>query len=133
MIDQTGTLGTLGGQGFQGFQGFQESQESHGRDSCRDACPHCGVVGQLHTVLTPDGPHHARTGCSGCGRFVRWEPAPMTPERARAFALPFGKYTGTTLGEMLAIDPAYLRWLAGRDNLKPGLRRALDQILGGQP
>jgi hypothetical protein len=33
------------------------------------------------SILTPEGPHYAKSICEDCGRFVRWEPKPETIER----------------------------------------------------
>lgn len=32
-------------------------------------------------VRTPDGPHHGKTLCVECGRFLRWEKKPETLSR----------------------------------------------------
>ena len=53
----------------------------------------------------------------------------MTPERARAFVLPFGKHKGEPLGRGVRDDPGYLGWLAGLPDLAPTIRRAVGAIL----
>lgn len=75
-------------------------------------CRHCG--GELFQVTCERGPHFARLGCRGCGRFAGWVPKPWTIARARSFVLPFGKYRGRTLGALAATDAGrgYVQWLA---------------------
>jgi hypothetical protein len=36
----------------------------------------------------------------------------MTPERARSFVMPFGKYATESLDAVAAHDPGYIDWLA---------------------
>jgi uncharacterized protein (DUF3820 family) len=88
-----------------------------------NTCPHCGST-NLVTSPTPGGPHHARTDCGDCGHFLRWEPAPVTAERANAFTLPFGQYVGRTLAEVAATAEGrrYLAWLQGAEHTKRTLR-----------
>src|SRR5262245_46059159 len=85
-------------------------------------CPRCG--GPLLTERMESGPHFARTRCRACG-FRRWERAPMTPERAAAFVLPFGRHRGRTLAEVGVADRGYLEWLAALPALAPSIRQAV--------
>jgi hypothetical protein len=68
----------------------------------------------LHLVQSSGGPHFGRFDCLDCG--LRGSPvkAPWTIERARAFALPFGKHKGKTVGKLAetASGRSYLEWLA---------------------
>ncbi len=94
-----------------------------------ETCPRCGSP-RIFTMRCTEGPHYAQTGCSDCaaaGRrsHIRWEEAPMTPERAAAFVMPFGKHRGTALH---AVPVDYLQWLAAR--LDDGaVRRAIEEHL----
>jgi uncharacterized protein (DUF3820 family) len=85
----------------------------------------------VSSVRCATGPHHARAICLDCDRTLGWVPAPMTDERARAFVMPFGKYKGTTIGEILDQPDGerYLRWLHGQSPEGP-LGRALGHIFG---
>jgi hypothetical protein len=38
-------------------------------------CPSCGATG-TEEVPCPEGPHHAKLTCAGCGRFLRFLPRP---------------------------------------------------------
>lgn len=94
-------------------------------------CPRCGSGRLATTPMGPGSPHHARTDCRGCGRFVRWEPAPMTFARAASFVMPLGKHAGRTL-EAIAADPGglrYLEWLAVQAWVKGSLLRAIECYL----
>lgn len=69
-------------------------------------CPCCGAELALHAVeprppqgRRPDGPRG---------------PDDMTPERAAAFVVPFGKHRGLTLAELALRDPEYFRWGASQ-------------------
>lgn len=97
-----------------------------------DLCRYCNSPNLL-TVRCESGPFYARTGCRDCGRFLRWEPAPMTYARACAFVLPFGKHAGESLAQVgeTAEGRRYLLWLADQD-LKPTLQRAIDCYLAGE-
>jgi hypothetical protein len=67
-------------------------------------------------------PHFARRVCLDCGKHLAWVRGPMTPGRAAAFRLGFGKHKGKTL---LAIDAAgdraYLEWVADTWESHPGI------------
>jgi uncharacterized protein (DUF3820 family) len=100
-----------------------------------DACRHCGSLALFTVRCESPSPHYARTGCRACGRFLRWEPAPMTPERAAGFVMPFGKHQGKTLGE-LAETPSgrsYLEWLRIQDRIGGSMHKAIDAVLGPHP
>lgn len=105
---------------------------SHIEKSPLDRCPYCGSV-NLDTVPCRTGPHFARVRCLDCKRQLRWAPAPLSPEHARAFVMPFGKYKGMTLGAIVATPDGsrYLRWLLSEADLRPGLARKLRMALGG--
>lgn len=53
----------------------------------------------------------------------------MSDAVSEDFIMPFGKYRGQTLGDILAGDPKYLDWLAGLDNLRAPLRAAVDDMV----
>ena len=91
-------------------------------------CGPCRAPGVL--TLTPEGPHHGRRNCPKCGRWLEWEPAPMTPGRAADFVVPFGKYEGRALGRAAAEDPRYFHWaLTGCRACKGSFRRAVEMVL----
>jgi hypothetical protein len=94
-----------------------------------EQCPHCGSR-RLSSARCPGGPHFGRVDCRDCGKHVRWERTPMTPERAAAFTLPFGKHKGETLAEVGSTDRRYLEWLASLADLAPSFRRAVVCYLG---
>jgi uncharacterized protein (DUF3820 family) len=54
--------------------------------------------------------------------------AKMTMEQAYHVIMPFGKYSGRTLGEITHADLLYLDWLNGRDNLRDPLLTAVALI-----
>ncbi len=92
-----------------------------------ESCPWCGSE-NLFTVLCEQGLHYARTGCSGCGRHLRWESRPITPEDAPNEIMPFGRYRGVPLGE---IDRSYLRWARDNAGLHGRLAAAVALVLDG--
>jgi hypothetical protein len=62
----------------------------------------------------PPQPHYGKLGCSTCalaGRksFIRWVAAPMTPARAAAFRMPFGRYGGQILATIPTDDLVWMR------------------------
>jgi uncharacterized protein (DUF3820 family) len=97
-----------------------------------ETCPHCGGS-SLHTVECIVGPHHSRTGCSDCGRFIRFNPVPWTISRARAFVMPFGKHRGKSLAELTRTDSGrgYVEWLA--ENVAGNVGTAAGVVLGIVP
>lgn len=58
------------------------------------------------------GPHLGEY-CRNCGKWLRWMPQRMTPERARSIVMPIGKHKGRKLSE---IDSGYLRWYEANGN-----------------
>lgn len=70
-------------------------------------CPSCGV--DLHIALhvaKDEQPQPQRRRQDGS-----LEPAPMTPERAEAFTMPFGKFKGLSLAQIDADGHRdYLEW-----------------------
>lgn len=92
------------------------------------SCPRCGSERLATTPMGPGSPHHARTDCLDCGRFVRWEAAPMDAQRAADFVLPFGKHRGRTLEQIAADEEGrrYLHWLGAQDGIKGSVRRAIE-------
>jgi hypothetical protein len=55
----------------------------------------------------------------------------MTPERALAFTMPFGRYKGRTLAEIQDQNPDYLRWLATECSART-VRRAAAYLIAQQ-
>jgi hypothetical protein len=96
-----------------------------------ECCPRCGLV-DLVTVRCFTGPHYARVTCPGCQRHVCWLPHPMTKERADEFVMPYGKFAGSKLSEILATDRggSYLRWILDNTDPRPTVRRAIERALG---
>jgi len=46
--------------------------------------------------------------------------------------LPFGKFSGMTLGELAQNEPDYFSWLAGLDDIsKPSLKSAIQEVANG--
>lgn len=95
-------------------------------------CAYCGSANLFSVILEPPSPHYARLGCRDCQRSLGFEPAPMTAERAAAFVLPFGKYSGMAVGKVAASAEGrrYLRWLADQDGIRATIRRAIEFHLG---
>jgi uncharacterized protein (DUF3820 family) len=92
-------------------------------------CPFCQGT-RLFSVRCLIGPHFSRLGCSDCGRHIKYEPAPWSLERARAFVTPFGKFKGRSVGD-LADDKKgrpYLAWAA--ENLDGNAAVAAAVVLG---
>ena len=79
-----------------------------------ETCPKCGDTDLLEVRCVGTGPHYARISCRKCQKHVRHLPAPWSFARAEAFAMPFGKHRGKTLGELSKSGQGrgYLRWLA---------------------
>lgn len=96
-----------------------------------ECCSYCGSP-DLFTVRCEHGPHFARTGCRACGRHLKWEPRPMDRASALDYRWPLPKHRGKRLGDVLQADPEYVRWAAENLDLRGGLKRALDAVLGGE-
>jgi hypothetical protein len=77
----------------------------------RSYCRGCGSSAVTVTRCT-SGPHHASIRCTECGA-VTWAKAPWTLARARAFVLPWGKYRGWKLSDLIGTEDglSYLHWL----------------------
>jgi hypothetical protein len=75
-------------------------------------CPRCG--GALRFVPS-DGPHFGRYDCLSCGRIGAWVKSPWSARRAADFTLPYGKYAGSRVGDLVHSSEgrAYLAWAAG--------------------
>jgi uncharacterized protein (DUF3820 family) len=98
----------------------------------QETCPYCQGT-RLFSVRCLVGPHYSRLGCSDCGRHIKYEAAPWTMERARAFVMPFGKFKGRTVGALADDKQArsYLAWAA--DNLDGNAGTAAAVALGLKP
>lgn len=46
--------------------------------------------------------------------------------------MPFGKYSGCTLGQILEMDPEYLRWLDQDANLREGTLRCAISLIAAE-
>lgn len=62
-------------------------------------CPKCGN----RTYLTRSG-HHIKWSCINCGYLK------FLPQKSENFIMPFGKYKGKSLIEILTVDEEYLCW-----------------------
>lgn len=82
--------------------------------SLGDRCRYCGSDKLFTVRCSPPARQYARAGCSACGRFLRWEPAPWTRARAAEFIMPFGRFRGRPLAELTRTPDgrSYLRWPA---------------------
>lgn len=98
-----------------------------------DRCPYCQSVKLATTFCEPPSHHYARTDCVDCGRFLRWEPTPMTDERAANFMLPFGEHRDRSLEAIgsSAKGLSYLRWLLTNPWMSQhrGVARAVEHYL----
>jgi uncharacterized protein (DUF3820 family) len=77
-------------------------------------CPRCGSDDIATTPASP--PHHAEARCLECRR--HWYiTAPWTYEREKNFCMPYGKYRGHRLADLIETSDglSYVRWLATRD------------------
>jgi uncharacterized protein (DUF3820 family) len=82
-------------------------------------CNRCGLVNDYTTREA--GPHVSAV-CNGCDRFIKHIP------QDKPFLLPFGKYKGTPLTDMVTDDQVkYLHWLKGV--AKENLALKIDQHL----
>ena len=73
-------------------------------------CRHCGSIDD-YKIERGKGPHFAQAVCKGCGKHIKWLPAP-----AKDMIMPFGKYAGQMISEIS--DDKYLLWVV--QNVKPG-------------
>lgn len=65
----------------------------------------CGAT----TVERREKGPHLGAYCMECGKWLRWEPKPITLESALVYPMPFGKHRGLAMGEL---PPGYVDWLA---------------------
>src|SRR5215208_5784182 len=89
-------------------------------------CPRCGAT-RLVLVRCESGPHYGKRLCGECRRFRGWAPWPMTPEKAGASELHFGRFQGWRLDALAATADGrgYLLWLGDQPWLKGRLRSAV--------
>jgi uncharacterized protein (DUF3820 family) len=83
-------------------------------------CRYCGSP-NLFAVECTTGPHWARSGCSGCGRFLQWLAKPDDAKSAGEFLMPFGKHRGRKLADL---PSDYLQWVAEEVEERSISRRA---------
>lgn len=57
-------------------------------------------------------------------------PPPANPSAAADLVLNFGKYSGKTIREIFKTDRQYLAWLAGSEKTEPGVKAAVQMVLG---
>ena len=96
-------------------------------------CPHCG--GELEITAARRQPGHHDPPRSGPPprepprERKAWErePLPWTPERARAFTMPIGKYKGRTIAQIGLADRPYVEWMA--ENLDRNCQKAAEVYL----
>jgi transcription elongation factor Elf1 len=76
-------------------------------------CPYCGSSKLFERSLDRSS-HYAETSCRDCGRHLKFNHGPWSLERALAFELPFGKYRGFKIGELLKTGKgrSYLVWIS---------------------
>lgn len=96
-----------------------------------EACRHCGSTELGEVLCDPPSPHYSRVICRACSRTLGWGSVPLTPERAAAFVMPFGRFAGSTLARIGASTRgrSYLRWLLDEADLTPSARRAIETHL----
>lgn len=82
----------------------------------------------IKEVIFKNGTKHLERKCVKCGRQNGYAPKDIDPNDWR---LPFGKYKGKTLGEVLKEDKSYLEWLYDNSK-KETMRNRIDEVLGGQ-
>ena len=83
----------------------------------------CRMCSSDHLVQRPrkfaNGTEHIEEVCTDCGAHQRFV---SQDKPATDFVMPFGKYGGRTIGEIMAADPDYVEWAA--ENLKqPKIRK----------
>ena len=76
---------------------------------------------ELYTVAGP----HIRLDCPACGGFIKFIAKELEGEPADLI-VPFGKYNGQTLGQILISDRSYLEFIArGTGNIGRAARKLL--------
>jgi hypothetical protein len=88
-------------------------------------CPCCGA--QLELTASRRQPSHSDPPRDRPPPRGNPPPQPWTPERARNFKMPIGKYKGKTVGQIGLVDLPYLEWMA--ENLDRNCQKAAEVYL----
>lgn len=84
------------------------STESHASPPPRP-CRKCGSIAfRTEGVTFKDGTEHIKRICLECESFIDYAMKEMPEEM---FVMPFGKYKGLSLAQLVEQDAAYARWL----------------------
>jgi hypothetical protein len=92
-------------------------------------CGWCSLdVSEPDTETIPllNGGFHIKATCPKCHGFLKFLPT-GTPRK-----LYFGKYNGELIADIAKNDLPYLKWLLERQDLKPKLRREIEEAIGGK-
>lgn len=80
-------------------------------------------------VVHSNGTKHIRRECRDCGKFYGFKRHVPNSE----FKMPFGKFIGKDLSQVLETDPHYFEWLmkpTDSNNLKKRMEDMWDSITG---
>jgi hypothetical protein len=85
----------------------------------RCQCYRCGATLEVNLSVAPpqqqqpqEPPRPQQWRQSQPPRQYHASPQPWTPQRARSFVLPIGRFKGQTLDAAYGKDPQYVKWLA---------------------
>jgi hypothetical protein len=74
-------------------------------------CSKCFAEFRDDTGLYTTAGQHIRLDCPACGAFIKFVRKPMNGEPADQI-VPFGRYNGQTLGQILAVNRGYVEYIA---------------------
>jgi uncharacterized protein (DUF3820 family) len=96
----------------------------------RTECKLCSVALEVRRMPRP--PHWGKWTCPRCGQTYGFAPTP--PEEAHSYTMPFGKFKGRTLGEIIKTPEGrdYLEWAAERMS-RPRMREVIGTFLARRP
>lgn len=99
----------------QDLESFKDGEQR----PCDAPCPRCGY----RTYLERRG-NHIGWWCLSCG-YIKF-----VPQKWQSFIMPFGKYKGKKLIDLLDTDREYLQWCAenlDNEKIKGKIKSALDE------
>ena len=90
-------------------------------------CKSCGSVSvRVEPIQMVNGKFGVRGRCKDCGANDNI----AQNEGPEEFVMPFGKYKGSTISEIVAIDRAYADWVVLQSGIKGNIRDKFVEAIG---
>jgi len=86
-------------------------------------CLYCKELMHDYTTIRT-GPH-LKASCNQCGRFLKFIKSKTNAE----FLMPFGKYKGKSISEIIEKHPEYVRWLMQQKEFSVNIKKRFEAYL----